>query len=1155
MIIDVVNLNLKTLHFNRQYDTARYKRGKSLYNRKSVQVKNVDKTGETSYEVEAYVDGNYDTYTVELSINGNLIHKSKCTCEDYKKGNLCKHIIATSMEVLEPHYASTDDGYKELQRRKREEEQRRLEELRKRQEEEKRERKYNLKYQTGLKTINWYKNMSSSPLRNNTLNLPSLYEKTKLSRKTKESELATSVKLEYMINLQDDKTLSVSFKIGQSRMYVLNNINSLYEAYQNETELYYGKQLRLIPKRENFCKESQELFDYIIQYAEMLEYANRFNKYGMNAISSKEMIITGDKIEEFLNLVQGAKITVKSYSLGDKEYKFTDEKLDLKCILTKEMVETYTNSYYYYWDNEEEAEETEEYVLKLNISNYRLLFSNSNIYVFYKSKIYKMQKEKELSQLFSIFEHDEEIIIPEDKLDEFREFVLPKIKNLQTNNLPEKLEQEVLIANKLASKILLDVDDDGNILLELRLCYGNYEYNVLEKDYEIYAIKNNIVRDVPAETEVIKRIFMDGFELISGRRQFVMKNTDDIYEFLLHKIEGYMNDFEVLATDKFKNKQIRQPKISNIGIRIDNGLLELDISKINIDISEIKDILKDYNIKKKYHKLKSGDFLDLTNNEDLNLLDEMATTLDIDYSKAEKGVVNLPISRSFYLEKLIDSKKEISVAKNEKFTELINSIENAEISENIEIDSEFKEKLRDYQKVGYKWLKTLDMYKFGGILADDMGLGKTLQIIALLRTELKSKNKTASIVVCPSTLVLNWKAEVEKWCNSIKVLIINGTAQERLEKLNDYQNYDLIITSYDLLKRDVENYEDKDFKYIIADEAQYIKNSSTQNATSLKSLKGEIKFALTGTPIENSIAELWSIFDFIMPGYLYNYNKFKKKFEEPILKYEDKEALNRLKKLISPFILRRVKKDVLTELPEKNITVMKNEMEEKQEKLYLSYLAQTRKEVAEELSDSSFEKSKFKILMLLTRLRQICCHPSLFIENYNGGSGKLKQCLDLIVDAIESEHKILLFSSYTSMFEIIEKELTKLNIKYFKLVGDTPVSKRIEMVDEFNNDESVKVFLISLKAGGTGLNLTSADVVIHYDPWWNVSSENQATDRAYRIGQKNSVQVYKLITSNSIEEKINKMQERKEKLSKDVLSTEETFINKLSKEDILDLFE
>ena len=571
-------------------------------------------------------------------------------------------------------------------------------------------------------------------------------------------------------------------------------------------------------------------------------------------------------------------------------------------------------------------------------------------------------------------------------------------------------------------------------------------------------------------------------------------------------------------------------------------------------MEEIRDVLKDYNIKKKYHKLKNGDLLDLANNEDLDLLDEMTTTLDIDYNKIQKGIVKLPINRSFYLERLMDNTK-ISVAKNETYTELIDNIENSEISDEIQIDEEFSNKLREYQKVGYRWLKTLEKYKFGGILADDMGLGKTLQIIAVLRSELKSKNKTISIVVCPSTLVLNWKAEVEKWCDDIKVLIIRGNAEERAKQIEKINDYNLVITSYDLLKRDIDNYENKSFKYIIADEAQYIKNASTQNATALKSLNGEIKFALTGTPIENSIAELWSIFDFIMPGYLYNYNKFKKKFEEPIIKQEDSEALNRLKKLIAPFILRRVKKEVLTELPEKNITIMKNEMEEEQEKIYLSYLMQTKKEVAEELKENSFEKSKFKILMLLTRLRQVCCHPSLFIENYKGSSGKLRQCINLVTDAIESGHKILIFSSYTSMFEIIEKELDKLNIEYFKLVGDTPVSKRIEMVDEFNNKPEIKVFLISLKAGGTGLNLTSADVVIHYDPWWNVSSENQATDRAYRIGQKNSVQVYKLITSNSIEEKINKMQERKEKISKDLLSTEETFINKMTKKEILDLFE
>lgn len=1152
MIIDVAELEFEKLHFDRSYDSARYRRGTSIYNKGCVEIRQVNQIDKESYSVEASVDGNFDEYTTTLKIKGNLIKNYTCTCEDYYKGYLCKHILATSMEVINPHYASTNEGKARYEQAKKDEAKRMLEELKKRQEEERKSREYQRKYYSGLQTINLYKSLSKESS-NTSLNLNELYEETLATKNKKEGNLATAIKIETFVEVENSTTLRATFKIGQTRMYVLNNICNLYEAYKNQSEIYYGKQLRFIPKKENFTEESQEIFDFIIKHAEMVEYNNKFSDYSMSSNFNKGIYITGERIDEFFKIKSNKEVMVCSNYYGDTRYKLTDDKLDVKCIFGKEMVEIPTYNYWYY--EEDYEEESEEYIIKLNIEDYDILFSYDNIYVFCNNLIYKMDKNRKLTKLFELFEKRENIIIPEDRLEEFKHVVLSQIDYVQAEDVNSDSSSEVLIANDLASKVLLDVDEKGNITLELKFCYMNLEFNVLESGHKTYVKQHNIIRDIPAETEVIKRIFMDGFELISGRKEFVMKNTDYMFEFLSSKIQGYMNDFEVLATDKFKNKQIKQPKITNIGIRVDNGLLQLDFSKINIDINEVKDILKDYNIKKKYHKLKSGDLLDLTNNEDLDLLDEISTTLDIDYSKIESNAVALPVSRSLYLEKLVNSRKDISVQKNEEYTQLIDNISNAENSNKIELDKDFEDKLRDYQKVGYKWLKTLENYKFGGILADDMGLGKTIQIIALLSSSLKDKKQIPSIVVCPSTLVLNWKAEVEKWCGDIKVLTIKGTAVERAEDLDNYKDYNLIITSYDLLKRDIENYENKKFKYIIADEAQYIKNASTQNSTALKSLQGEIKFALTGTPIENSVAELWSIFDFIMPSYLYNYNKFKKKFEEPILKFEDKEALVRLKKLISPFILRRAKKDVLTELPEKSITIMKSEMDTEQQKIYLSYLAQTQKEVAQELEGSSFEKSKLKILMLLTRLRQICCHPSLFIENYTGGSGKLKQCLDLLTEAINSGHKILLFSSYTSMFEIIEQELNNQNIEYFKLVGNTPVSKRIEMVDEFNNNENIKVFLISLKTGGTGLNLTSADVVIHYDPWWNISSENQATDRAYRMGQKNSVQVYKLITSNSIEEKINKMQERKEKISKDILSTEETFISKLSKEDILDLFE
>ena len=439
--------------------------------------------------------------------------------------------------------------------------------------------------------------------------------------------------------------------------------------------------------------------------------------------------------------------------------------------------------------------------------------------------------------------------------------------------------------------------------------------------------------------------------------------------------------------------------------------------------------------------------------------------------------------------------------------------------------------------------------------------GKTIQMLSVIvdyayNTKKEETPKRASLVVSPSSLTLNWQNEANKFASDLKTLVIRGTLTERKKQIKEIENYDLVITSYDLLKRDIEYYEEKKytFRYIVADEAQYLKNSHTQNAKTIKQIKADTRYALTGTPIENSLSELWSIFDFIMPGYLFNYKKFKSLYEVPIVKDQNENAMKKLKMLIEPFVLRRNKKEVLTELPDKTVTILNNEMEEEQRKIYLTYLAQAKQEIAEQIEINGYEKSHIQILAALTRLRQICCHPGLFISNYREGSGKLEQCMEILEEAVNGGHKILLFSGYTSMFEIIEKELKEKNIKYFKLTGATKVDERIELVDEFNRNPEIQVFLISLKAGGTGLNLTGADMVIHYDPWWNISTENQATDRAYRIGQKNNVQVYKLITKNSIEEKIYELQEKKSKLADNMLDTKTTFINKFSKDEIMNLF-
>ena len=648
-----------------------------------------------------------------------------------------------------------------------------------------------------------------------------------------------------------------------------------------------------------------------------------------------------------------------------------------------------------------------------------------------------------------------------------------------------------------------------------------------------------------------------GFMLDVKNSRFILPNDDDIYRFLTEDINYYMKNFEVMVTENFKAKQIRIPKMSGLGVKVENDLLSIDLSKLDINPEELEDIMSKYSLKKKFYRLKDGSFIDLQENKEIEFLDKLATGMGIDYKELQDGEIQLPVNRTLYLNQLLKGIQGTEIIKNKEYKDIINNLNKEQLEETVEIPSNLNANLRYYQKTGYKWLKTLDKYRFGGILADDMGLGKTVQMLSVIVDYAQNEGKRASLVVSPSSLTLNWLSEVKKFAPDLQSCVIRGTAPERRNQIKNIENYDLVITSYDLLKRDIDLYKEKDYKfrYIIADEAQYLKNSTTKNAKAIKQIKSDTRYALTGTPIENSLSELWSIFDFIMPGYLFTYRKFKNIYEMPIVKKNDEKAMQKLKMLIEPFVLRRNKKEVLTELPDKTVTVLNNEMNDEQQKIYLNYLAQAKQDIQEQINLNGYEHSHMQILAALTRLRQICCHPSLFISDYKYGSSKLEQCIEIIEDAINGGHKILLFSGYTSMFQIIEKELKERNIEYEKLTGATKVDERIKLVDEFNANPEIKVFLISLKAGGTGLNLTGADMVIHYDPWWNISTENQATDRAYRIGQKNNVQVYKLITKNSIEEKIYELQERKATLANNMLDTKAKFINQLSKDEIMNLFE
>ena len=935
------------------------------------------------------------------------------------------------------------------------------------------------------------------------------------------------------------KTLKAEFRIGNSQLYKIKSLPEFFERMLNHEEYKYGAKLDFIHDKSAFRKEDLDLLEYILKYAEIIKYANEtvgsYSKY-MRTMSNEYITISNTGLDEIFDVLKDRRVLFKRDAV-DTEIIFKETLPDIKFSIEQEKEGDYI------------------FTPNIDVFSYDVLKGSSYTYMLTKKALYRCNKDFEdtILRLLNIYKENyiQQIRFKREELANFCSLVYPKLKNEISL---EKLDEGIIkkyIPEELYIKIYLDYDKKNYITADIKFVYGDIEFNPL-KDVNIF-----VARDIAKENEYLDIFVNTGFMLDRENGRLILADEEKIYNFLSEEIGTYMQKFEVLATDDFKKREIRKPKIGNIGIKLENDLLKIDLSKIDFNIEEIKSIMQKYKLKKKYHRLKDGSFLDLEENETMNFISGLLENEDISYKQIQEGELELPISRGMYLDRIIE-KLNTSIEKNDAYKKMVKQISKRDIEEKMEIPKGLRSELRTYQITGFKWLKILDNYKFGGILADDMGLGKTIQLLAVIQSYLESEKKPKpSIVVCPSSLSLNWKNEIDKFAPNMKTLVIHGNAEERIKQINGINKYNLVITSYDLLKRDIEEYKNRnyEFKYIIADEAQYIKNNNTQNSKVIKEIKADTRYALTGTPIENSLSELWSIFDFIMPGYLYSYRKFKEIYELPIVKDNDEWTMNKLKMLIEPFILRRTKKEVLTELPDKTISILNNEMQGEQLKIYMSYMANAKREVSQELKNNGFEKSQIKILALLMRLRQICCHPSLFISNYTGESSKLNQCIEVVKDAVLSGHKILLFSGYSSMLEIIGRELEREKIKFFKLTGQTKVGDRIKLVEEFNNNEEIKVFLISLKAGGTGLNLIGADMVIHYDPWWNLSAENQATDRTYRIGQKKNVQVYKLITKDSIEERIYELQEKKAQLAKTMLSTETTFVNKLSKEDIIALFD
>ena len=1100
-----INPNI-LLELKEDAGTERTIRAIKYVNSRKVEFLNTEYNDKNNFELKANVNGT-EKYVTFVSVQRGEIEDISCTCPDYKKHyGVCKHSLATviAFNKLEEDEIKNKIDKEEKQAMDLESQE--------------------VKYRSFRQIVNNFYNEEVETI---------------------DDDKEVIVKSKGIINIEPkiiyDKftnDMKIEFKIGDKRLYKLKSLSEFYDRMLNKSFYHYGDKLQFIHTRESFVEKDRSLLDFILKYAEIIKYANsnsnsNYRYYG-NALSDNTIIVSNTGLDDLFEILKGREVKFQR-DYTEEYIEFVDGNPNLEFILNKDEVD------YVIVPNQD--------VFKCN-----LLKGRRYKYILQQDRLCRLTKEFENTnlKLLQSFRQNyvTELHLKESDLSLLFSIVIPKVKNaIIMGNIDDKLIEKYTPEN-LQVKLFLDFDKNDYIIADVRFCYGNYEFNPLDEKN-----KPSVPRDIVKETQSFNIFRKTGFMFDVKNLRFILPDDDKIYNFLTNDITYYMQKFEVLVTDNFKSKEVVKPKIGSLGVKVENDLLTIDLSKIEFDVKELKDIMSKYKLKKKYHRLKNGTFLDLEDNKEIAFFDKLVGGMGLDYKDLEEGEIKLPVNRSLYLNQLLQGIKGTEIIKNQEYKNIINNLNQDMLEDEYDLPKTLNAKLRYYQKTGYNWIRTLDAYHFGGILADDMGLGKTVQILSVILSYIEESNDSkTSIVVSPSSLTLNWLNEAKKFAPNLKVQVIRGTSAERKRLIENIDKYDLIITSYDLLKRDIQYYKEYSFRYAIADEAQYLKNSTTQNAKAIKQIKSMSRFALTGTPIENSLAELWSIFDFIMPGYLFNYKDFKTKYETPIVKDEDEKSLKKLKMLIEPFILRRTKKEVLTELPEKTVTVLNNEMDEEQEKLYLTYLAQAKEELADEIENNGFEKSQIKILALLTRLRQICCHPKLFIENYKGHSSKLDQCMEIVEDATEAGHKILIFSTYTSMFDLLEKELGARNINYFKLTGSTKVDERIKMVDEFNETNNAKVFLISLKAGGTGLNLTGADMVIHYDPWWNLSAENQATDRAYRIGQKNNVQVYKLITKNSIEEKIYELQKRKSELAQNMLSTKTTFVNKLSKEDIMKLF-
>ncbi|MCR1962733.1 DEAD/DEAH box helicase [Clostridium perfringens] len=959
------------------------------------------------------------------------------------------------------------------------------------------------------------KKMQKNKLKSN--NKPKLVKEKNEEHKGKEKRfLSLDINIKHMV--KEGVTLfNCEFRIGAGNLNLILDLKDFLYKNSLKKPLKFNDGFTYNPLKDEFLDEDKGVFQFVASHKDM--------------ISGRYLRLKQNNLKDFLKLIDEKKKINFNFNSINYEVKVKKENVPVALTL---------------------KEGKEEFVLSHH-KKFPVILNNLGDVMFFDRNLY-LPRKRQLEYYIPIHKLflKNNTITYKKSLESLRN-LLEELKNISKNIV---LDENVRVFKEKLMKTTFNLyKTEGKIYCNVKIDYCGYIIDLIRDEKD-----NSFLRDLKSEKYI--EFQLERFKFIKREEDFCfIGNEEEMYELLSKGIKRLREFGEVLLSEELKAFKVLDSSLISSELIELNNFYKLKFDFGDFELRELRESIEAMKKGDRFYRTKKV-YLDL---EDPGIVNFLNLIEDLGLENIKDNEVYIDKSKVLYIQEKLKDRNLSFIKGGNVLQEIVGKLLNKEFKRKL-VPKALNAELRPYQKEGFKWINEITDLGFGGVLADDMGLGKTLQIIAFLLSQKKSK----SIVVVPTSVIYNWMDEFEKFAPSIRVGLVHGSKSKRDKVLRDfkrglgikieeenlkeksYEKYDVLLTTYGTLKNDEKAYENLSFDYCIIDEAQNIKNPAAQATLSVKNIKSRCNIALTGTPIENNLMELWSIFDFVMPGYLFTKERFRERF---IL---DESNLSELKSLITPFILRRLKEDVLSELPEKLEKKYLVEMKGKQKQLYSFYVKAIKNELNENKSSEKSGKNKINLFAYLTKLREICLDPSIVVPDYKGESSKLTVVKEIIKDASESGKKILLFSQFTSVLKKIEEDFKKEDISYLYLDGGTSAKDRVERVKKFNEDSNIKVFLISLKAGGVGLNLTSASMVIHFDPWWNPAVEDQATDRAHRFGQENKVEVIKLVAKDTIEEKIVLMQEDKRELIQSLMdgkTMDGKGLKRLTEEEISKLFE